>query len=166
MSRVRQGGYIATQAIFDTFPGVAGCSMIPVPAALFSCAFQLSLPSIPRTHLLLIAFPTMSPLHALFLRCKRCFQSLGDSLLRKPARRSSSSAPPLPPIRASSTRNRSTAQLTLQRIYEQASGSISKKDDSRGDIISGIPAKGKPRLLLMGQRRYAVAILQLDKVSL
>ncbi|KAM3514898.1 hypothetical protein MY11210_001503 [Beauveria gryllotalpidicola] len=93
----------------------------------------------------------MSPLHSLLLRCKRCVHSVSLALRRKPPRRSSVAT--AAPITASGTHHMSTAQLTLQRIHDQASGTISKKDDLRGDIIAGIPAKGKPRLLLMGQRR-------------
>lgn len=53
----------------------------------------------------------------------------------------------------------SAAQLTLRQIHDQASGSIPKKDDTKpGDVVTGQPAKGKPRLLLMGQRRFVLAM--------
>jgi Ras-related GTP-binding protein C/D len=57
----------------------------------------------------------------------------------------------------------SPAQLNLQRLFEQSlSGApASKKDaqkpDTPGPNSVGAPPKGKPRLLLMGQRRYVIA---------
>ena len=47
----------------------------------------------------------------------------------------------------------STAQLNLQRLYEQATRASSKKDGAKVSDPSAVPPKGKPRLLLMGQRR-------------
>lgn len=49
----------------------------------------------------------------------------------------------------------SAAQLSLQHLREQNAASTGpKKDGSKsGDPAAGLPAKGKPRLLLMGQRR-------------
>ena len=47
----------------------------------------------------------------------------------------------------------STAQLNLQRLYEQATQASSKKDGPKLSDPSVLPPKGKPRLLLMGQRR-------------
>lgn len=49
----------------------------------------------------------------------------------------------------------SPATLTLQRVFEQSLRGIPKNDDTKpGDgPLAGPPAKGKPRLLLMGQRR-------------
>lgn len=99
----------------------------------------------------------MSSLHALLLRCKRCVRSARLSLRRAAPRRSGSGTAPITP---GTPRQMTAAQLTLQRIHDQAPGSTSKKGDSRGDIITGIPAKGKPRLLLMGQRRYAAVQTQ------
>jgi Ras-related GTP-binding protein C/D len=45
-------------------------------------------------------------------------------------------------------RHISPAQLNLERVYEQNRVNVQKKD-----------AKGKPRLLLMGQRRYVENLL-------
>jgi Ras-related GTP-binding protein C/D len=48
----------------------------------------------------------------------------------------------------------SPAKLTLQRIHMQSSTGTQNKDAPRtGDNILGLHPKGKPRLLLMGQRR-------------
>ncbi|KAG6035172.1 hypothetical protein E4U40_002827 [Claviceps sp. LM458 group G5] len=47
-----------------------------------------------------------------------------------------------------------SAKLTLQRIQMQATASGQKKDVAQpGQSALGVAAKGKPRLLLMGQRR-------------
>ncbi|KAK2590236.1 GTP-binding protein gtr2 [Conoideocrella luteorostrata] len=49
---------------------------------------------------------------------------------------------------------KSPAELTLQRIQYQASASAQNKDAVKpGDPTVGLLPKGKPRLLLMGQRR-------------
>jgi hypothetical protein len=48
----------------------------------------------------------------------------------------------------------SPAQLNLQRVYEQSRRGIPKRDASKAaEPAPGLPIKGKPRLLLMGQRR-------------
>ncbi|KAG6017121.1 hypothetical protein E4U43_002240 [Claviceps pusilla] len=48
----------------------------------------------------------------------------------------------------------SPAKLTLQRIQMQATAGAQSKDAAQpSNPVSGLPAKGKPRLLLMGQRR-------------
>ncbi|KAH7160057.1 Gtr1/RagA G protein conserved region-domain-containing protein [Dactylonectria estremocensis] len=53
----------------------------------------------------------------------------------------------------------SPAKLNLQRLYEQSRRGAPKKDDpndalATADVVTaGVPVKGKPRLLLMGQRR-------------
>lgn len=51
--------------------------------------------------------------------------------------------------------NTSAAQLSLQRYYEQTLQGAQKKDAAKPGESStaGASAKGKPRLLLMGQRR-------------
>lgn len=52
----------------------------------------------------------------------------------------------------------SPAKLNLQRLYAQSlRGAPAPKDNATKPAdatASGAPAKGKPRLLLMGQRRY------------
>ena len=51
----------------------------------------------------------------------------------------------------------SPAKLNLQRVYEQNLRGAPKNDASKQtDPAAGLPAKGKPRLLLMGQRRYVM----------
>lgn len=51
----------------------------------------------------------------------------------------------------------SPAELTLQRIHMQSSAGAQNKDAAKPTEPGlGLPAKGKPRLLLMGQRRYVV----------
>jgi Ras-related GTP-binding protein C/D len=50
----------------------------------------------------------------------------------------------------------SPAQLNLQRVYEQNRRGIPKRDVAKPPTelaAPGVPIKGKPRLLLMGQRR-------------
>lgn len=48
----------------------------------------------------------------------------------------------------------SPAELTLQRIHMQSSTGAQNKDAAKpADPALGLPPKGKPRLLLMGQRR-------------
>ncbi|KAF9871667.1 gtr1 g domain containing protein [Colletotrichum karsti] len=48
----------------------------------------------------------------------------------------------------------SPARLTLQRVYEQSLQGVPTKDANKPlEAPPGPPAKGKPRLLLMGQRR-------------
>ena len=52
----------------------------------------------------------------------------------------------------------SPAKLNLQRLYEQNLRGAPKKDASKpvDPAAPAVPVKGKPRLLLMGQRRYVV----------
>ena len=48
----------------------------------------------------------------------------------------------------------SPAQLNLQRVYEQSRQGVPKKDVSKSaEPAPTLPAKGKPRLLLMGQKQ-------------
>lgn len=48
----------------------------------------------------------------------------------------------------------SPARLKLQLLYEQSSrGPVKKGSLKPADAAGGAPEKGKPRLLLMGQRR-------------
>ena len=51
--------------------------------------------------------------------------------------------------------NTSAAQLSLQRYFQQTLPGAQGKDAAKpGDpAVAGVSAKGKPRLLLMGQRR-------------
>lgn len=62
------------------------------------------------------------------------------------------------------SRHGSSAQLNLELILEQdrrdtASQGKDAATGKSGDAVAttGVPAKGKPRLLLMGQRRYVLA---------
>ena len=58
------------------------------------------------------------------------------------------------PPRQGPVRHISPAQLNLERVYEQNRLNVSKKDSTRvPEPAPGPAAKGKPRLLLMGQRR-------------
>ncbi|CRK30574.1 hypothetical protein VD0002_g2299 [Verticillium dahliae] len=56
---------------------------------------------------------------------------------------------------AGNSNHESPATLTLQRVFEQSRRGVPKKDDADKpvEVPPGPPAKGKPRLLLMGQRR-------------
>ena len=73
-------------------------------------------------------------------------------------------ARPSPPNYAS-VRNISPAVLNLQRVYEQNRQRLQKKDVAGvPDITTTQQTKGTPRLLLMGQRRCALAPLwKLDR---
>ncbi|KAF4631794.1 hypothetical protein G7Y89_g6332 [Cudoniella acicularis] len=58
------------------------------------------------------------------------------------------------PPRQGPVRHISPAQLNLERVYEQNRLSVQKKDGLKApEPAPGPAAKGKPRLLLMGQRR-------------
>jgi len=58
------------------------------------------------------------------------------------------------PPRQGPVRHISPAQLNLERVYEQNRLSSQKRDTSKVvEPAPGPAAKGKPRLLLMGQRR-------------
>jgi Ras-related GTP-binding protein C/D len=60
------------------------------------------------------------------------------------------------PPRQGPVRHISPAQLNLERIYEQNRLNVQKKDAAKTpEPAPGQAAKGKPRLLLMGQRRLA-----------
>jgi Ras-related GTP-binding protein C/D len=62
------------------------------------------------------------------------------------------------PARQGPVRHISPAQLNLERIYEQNRQVSQKKDASNApEPAPGPAAKGKPRLLLMGQRRQALS---------
>lgn len=63
----------------------------------------------------------------------------------------------------------SPAKLNLQRVYEQNLRGAQKKDVSKlvdPSAPAGVPTKGKPRLLLMGQRRYVAPSLLLEIVKI
>lgn len=54
----------------------------------------------------------------------------------------------------------SAAELKLLRLHQQSLRGAPAKDASKppapaaaADVVAGLPVKGKPRLLLMGQRR-------------
>jgi Ras-related GTP-binding protein C/D len=58
------------------------------------------------------------------------------------------------PPRQGPVRHISPAQLSLERIYEQNRLNVQKRDGAKApEPAPGPAAKGKPRLLLMGQRR-------------
>lgn len=57
-------------------------------------------------------------------------------------------------LRTGESRHESPALLNLQRVYEQSRRGVLKKDAAKpAEPVPGPPVKGKPRLLLMGQRR-------------
>lgn len=61
------------------------------------------------------------------------------------------------PPRQGPVRHISAAQLNLERVLEQDSLNLQKMDSTRiSEPAPGAAAKGKPRLLLMGQRRYVL----------
>ena len=58
------------------------------------------------------------------------------------------------PPRQGPVRHISPAQLNLERVHEQNRLNVQNKDASKApEPAPGTAAKGKPRLLLMGQRR-------------
>jgi Ras-related GTP-binding protein C/D len=60
------------------------------------------------------------------------------------------------PARQGPVRHISLAQLNLKRVHEQNRINVQKRDGVKAPEPSpGTAAKGKPRLLLMGQRRLA-----------
>lgn len=59
------------------------------------------------------------------------------------------------PARQGPVRHISPVTLNLERIYTQNRMNIQRRDGKILDPAPGPAAKGKPRLLLMGQRRYA-----------
>lgn len=80
------------------------------------------------------------------------------SLLHTGLRRTKSDGQYSGPARQSGVRFISKASLTLESIYEQNRLSMQKRDGGKlgtkiPDPAPGPAAKGKPRLLLMGQRR-------------
>lgn len=67
------------------------------------------------------------------------------------------------PARQGPVRHISPAQLNLERLYEQNRSIAQKKDAATAPgPAPGPAAKGKPRLLLMGQRRLVVVTWYLD----
>jgi len=61
------------------------------------------------------------------------------------------------PARQGPVRHISPAQLKLERVHEQNRLNVQKIDNAKSpEPAPGAAAKGKPRLLLMGQRRYVV----------
>jgi hypothetical protein len=65
---------------------------------------------------------------------------------------------PIDPVtspRQASIRNISPAVLNLQRLYEQNRQLLQKKDVASVPDLAAAQTKGTPRLLLMGQRRWA-----------
>lgn len=60
------------------------------------------------------------------------------------------------PARQGPVRHISPAQLNLERVHEQNRLNAQKIDGVKApEPAPGAAAKGKPRLLLMGQRRYS-----------
>lgn len=58
------------------------------------------------------------------------------------------------PPRQGPVRHISPAQLNLERVYEQNRLNAQRRDAAKvPELAPGPAAKGKPRLLLMGQRR-------------
>ena len=59
------------------------------------------------------------------------------------------------PSRRSRVRYLSPASLNLERVFEQNRQRLQQRDGGKqADIVAPLPPKGKPRLLLMDQRRY------------
>lgn len=76
------------------------------------------------------------------------------SLLQKGRRRSKQDGTYNGPARQGPVRHISPATLSLERVHEQNRAIAQKKDATTAPAPApGPAAKGKPRLLLMGQRR-------------
>ena len=66
------------------------------------------------------------------------------------------------PARQGPVRHISRASLSLERLYEQNRANIQKKDATKTpEPAPGPAAKGKPRLLLMGQRRSGASHIKI-----
>ncbi len=66
------------------------------------------------------------------------------------------------PPRQGPVRHISPAQLNLERIHEQNRANVQKFDPAKALAPApGAAARGKPRLLLMGQRRCAFQLILL-----
>jgi hypothetical protein len=78
--------------------------------------------------------------------------SLNPPMLRLPLSRLGSRERSRPPLRSNVS---SAAQLKLLHLHEQSRrGAPNSKDGKKHiEASAGLPTKGKPRLLLMGQRR-------------
>lgn len=82
--------------------------------------------------------------------------SLSPALPRNPPSEAGDDPDDTPDATESAATRVSAAQLSLERYYQQSNPGTQKKDPARppGDgVVAGASAKGKPRLLLMGQRR-------------
>ena len=67
------------------------------------------------------------------------------------------------PARQGPVRHISIAQLNLERVHEQNRLNVQKRDGVKApEPAPGAAAKGKPRLLLMGQRRFEDPICDLS----
>lgn len=67
------------------------------------------------------------------------------------------------PPRQGPVRHISPAQLNLERVHEQNRFNVQKADGTKtSEPAPGTAAKGKPRLLLMGQRRLVMCALICD----
>jgi Ras-related GTP-binding protein C/D len=78
------------------------------------------------------------------------------SVLHSGRLRSKQDQPYNGPARQGPVRHISLAQLNLNRVYEQNRINVQKRDGVKApEPGPGSAAKGKPRLLLMGQRRFA-----------
>jgi hypothetical protein len=70
------------------------------------------------------------------------------------------------PPRQGPVRHISPAQLNLERLYEQNRLNVQKKDAAKApEPAPGPAAKGKPRLLLMGQRRRVEMCMILQRTD-
>jgi hypothetical protein len=70
------------------------------------------------------------------------------------------------PPRQGPVRHISPAQLNLERLHEQNRLNVQKKDAAKThEPAPGPAAKGKPRLLLMGQRRRVEMSMVLERTD-
>jgi hypothetical protein len=100
----------------------------------------------------------VTPLLSMIIACYICFQGQISAfvmpLLHSGRRRTKLDRKYNGPPRQGPVRHISPAQLNLERVYEQNRVNVQKRDAAKlPEPAPGAAAKGKPRLLLMGQRR-------------
>lgn len=89
--------------------------------------------------------------------------SSSPSILQTGRRRTKEDQSYSGPPRMGPVRHISPASLNLEFIYEQNRAALQKKDATKVvDPAPGVAAKGKPRLMLMGQRRLVLLLRRVD----
>lgn len=104
---------------------------------------------------------SLQPSQACYASVKFCFYSI---MLHTGRRRTKLNRAYNGPARQGPVRHISPSSLSLQRVHEQNRVNMQKKDPAKApEPAPGVAAKGKPRLLLMGQRRSVMIAADVDK---